>query len=40
MASKGVKIFGVILVVVMILFGIMVFALFRMTQPAEIKVRE
>ncbi len=39
MASKGVKIFGVILVVLLILFGIMVFALFKMTRPAEIKVR-
>ena len=39
MASKGVKIFGVILVVLLILFGAMVFALFRFTRPAEIKVR-
>ena len=39
MASKGVKIFGVILVVLLILFGAMVFALFRFTRPAEIEVR-
>ena len=39
MASKGVKIFGVILVVLLILFGIMVFALVRFTRPAEVKVR-
>lgn len=39
MASKGVKIFGVILGVLLILFGIMVFALIRLTRPAEVKVR-
>jgi len=39
MASKGVKIFGVILGVLLILFGIMVFALIRFTRPAEVKVR-
>ena len=39
MASKGVKIFGVILVVLLILFGIMVFALFHFTRPAEVKVQ-
>lgn len=39
MASKGVKIFGVILGVLLILFGIMVFALYRVTRPAEVKVR-
>lgn len=39
MASKGVKIFGVILGVLLILFGIMVFTLIRFTRPAEVKVR-
>ena len=39
MASKGVKIFGVILGILLILFGIMVFALIRFTRPAEVKVR-
>ena len=39
MASKGVKIFGVVLGVLLILFGIMVFALIRLTRPAEVKVR-
>ena len=39
MASRSVKIFGVILVVLLILFGITVFALIRLTRPAEIKVR-
>ena len=39
MASKSVKIFGVILAVLLILFGIMVFALFRFTRPAEVEVR-
>jgi len=40
MASKGVKIFGVILVVSLILFGIMVFALIRFTRPAPVKVQK
>ena len=39
MASKGVKIFGVVLGVLLILFGIMVFALIRFARPAEVKVR-
>ena len=39
MASKGVKIFGVILGILLILFGIMVFALIRFTRPSEVKVR-
>ena len=39
MASKGVKIFGVVLGVLLILFGIMVFTLIRLTRPAEVKVR-
>jgi len=38
MASKTVKIFAVILVTLMILFGLMVFAFFQLTRPAKIQV--
>ena len=38
MASKTVKIFAVILVILMILFGIMVFALFQLIRPPKVQV--